>query len=225
MSCDVKQTLKQARHNKSGKEFLAISDFNAEKWQTIRQVLKESKRSIIKTGHCLTPCERVGDKKGRISKGGVKLTFGYHIIAWDKYGEERISKMVASKKGDSEMISHLCGTEGCIVPQHIIVETKRINDERTMCHFCMNNIRSKNGVASVTQAMDLGLCPHKPPCGSLDMSNTTSTLDDCLNKSVKRQKVRDENSLYNLKLQETPGKSLTTANEKANFHCSSYKKL
>jgi hypothetical protein len=118
----------------------------------------------------------------------------------------------AAKGQDDLLISHLCGTRNCVNPNHLVLEPKGVNDERTSCHFALRNVtatavaRGTDAASARSAVLGLGLCPHSPTCGSDDVPEVTTLCNTCT-----WQKVRDEPSLYNRKLQETPGKSVTTA--------------
>lgn len=70
----------------------------------------------------------------------------------------------SSKTNDELTISHLCGTRNCIIGDHLILEPKRINDERTGCHqYLLNGVKPKDEElywALVRQE----LCPHDIQC-------------------------------------------------------------
>lgn len=68
---------------------------------------------------------------------------------------------ISSKKNkpDDLSISHLCGNGGCARPGHYKVEKKRINDERTHCHFLLRRAKSLHDARAIRRA-----CPHKPKC-------------------------------------------------------------
>jgi hypothetical protein len=71
-----------------------------------------------------------------------------------------IKKVSQSKKGsNSYTISHLCGNGGCARPGHLLIESKKNNDERTMCHIFLRRCRSCYEAKLVRR-----LCPHKPKC-------------------------------------------------------------
>jgi len=68
------------------------------------------------------------------------------------------------KNRESKLISHLCGTRNCCNSEHIVIEPKFVNDERTHCHFCLRSIFEKNGRKGVKQFLAIGGCPHNPQC-------------------------------------------------------------
>lgn len=71
-----------------------------------------------------------------------------------------IAKVSQRKKGtDAYTISHLCGNGGCARSGHLIIEPKKINDERTMCHVFLRRCRS-----ALEFKVARRLCPHEPKC-------------------------------------------------------------
>lgn len=107
-------------------------------------------------------------KDGRLSVGSQKVTYGYHVIAREKYGLEEVT-LVSSTKADANgvrgrSLSHLCGTELCLTPSHIIIEWKDVQDERTHCHFCLKNYKTSEGVR-MPHDIKIKICLHTPRCG------------------------------------------------------------
>jgi len=113
-------------------------------------------------------CKVLKPKDGRVSHLQRKMAFGYQIVALQKFGREEMSKIASSKRSDDLTISHLCGTENCCNPDHLILEEKRINDDRTHCHHVMRNIIRNNGESPsrLEEFFNLNACPHKPQCGN-----------------------------------------------------------
>jgi len=62
-------------------------------------------------------------------------------------------------KVDALSFSHLCGNGSCARPGHLVIEPKRINDERTMCHTFFRRCTSIQQTETI-----LELCPHQPKC-------------------------------------------------------------
>lgn len=76
------------------------------------------------------------------------------------YKVSDISKISQGKSGESAYsISHLCGNGACARPGHLLVESKKTNDERVHCHFVMRHCKT-------VQEMDVvrSVCPHTPKC-------------------------------------------------------------
>lgn len=163
----------QALHNMSAKAYLVIGTQDEEKHARWREVLKGASQKYV-PGLAESAClvMRAGD--GRLSIKGQKVVFGYQVVASTKFGKEALKEIESVKGADSLLISHLCGTRNCLVPEHLVLETKAINDQRTMCHFVMRNVLHKSGRDGLAQAMALGLCLHSPPCGSEDKKATVS---------------------------------------------------
>jgi hypothetical protein len=106
---------------------------------------------------------------GRFSHGGSKIFFTYQLVAWSVFGRDRVSKIRSNKSADDITISHLCGNSTCCNGSHLFLESKTVNDERTHCHFVLNNLASTGGLFAVWTFKDKhhGWCPHNPECGDL----------------------------------------------------------
>jgi len=192
-------------HNKSGKAGLSMLGGDAAAIALWFRALD----CAAKTEHdglCETPCKLLFAQDGRLTVRRKKVCYAYQLVAYRKFGKDALSDVPAAKTQDDPVISHLCGTRNCVVDSHLVLEPKRLNDERTYCHYAMANIMRKSGKAGVKAAMDLGLCNHDIPCGS-EYIPVRGTMCG----PTAWQKVGDENPLYNRKLQGTPGKSVTTA--------------
>lgn len=74
---------------------------------------------------------------------------------------EAVIGAISSRKTETNAltISHLCGNGGCARPGHYKVERKKINDERTHCHFLLRRAKSSDDARAIRRA-----CPHKPKC-------------------------------------------------------------
>jgi hypothetical protein len=154
-------------HNKSGKSQLSFLLKGEDHTEKLFKIFDER----IACGHmvsglCRTQCILLANKKGTVSLGGNHACFGYQLVALRKFGLESLLAVPPSKDGDSLTISHLCGTRNCCNPDHLILEAKRINDERTHCHFSMNQLLAKAGPEFLEMALHVGLCPHQPQCGT-----------------------------------------------------------
>lgn len=155
-------------HNKSGSANLTIVGYDSTQLESLSVAFNVADKVTL-DGLALTPCKTLRNADGRVSWRGVKMAFGYQLVAFRKFGAAAIAAVPSSKRADDALLSHLCGTRNCLVPEHIVIEPKRINDERTHCHFCMTNIKRKAGMGAVTAALQSGLCQHNPCCGSLDL--------------------------------------------------------
>jgi hypothetical protein len=87
-------------------------------------------------------------------------------VAYVKFGRDVMLTVPTAKLADDMLISHLCGTLNCCELTHMLIEKKRLNDERTHCHFCMRGAKAKNGWPGVRQFLAAGACVHTPQCGS-----------------------------------------------------------
>ena len=130
-------------------------------------------------GNCMghdSPCLPTIKKDGRYIPRGAKnqLCYTYQLVARKHFGNLPI---VASKSGDDNTISHLCGFEAsrCSEKLHLVIEPKRVNDERTHCHFIMDKIVKKWKMRkNFKQELKYNLndfakhCPHNPKCGSIN---------------------------------------------------------
>jgi len=157
-----------ALHNKSGSAHLTITGLADAELERLRAAFDVADKTAVE-GLAATPCLTLRNADGRVSSRGIKVAFGYQLVALQKFGAAVLAAVPASKRADDALISHLCGTRNCLVADHIIIEPKRVNDERTHCHFCMSHIKQVSGAVAMTHAMESGLCPHEPPCGSLDL--------------------------------------------------------
>jgi len=152
-------------HNKSGKAALSVTDADAVQVLAWARMVDDA---LVQQqeGLCATPCQLYPTGDGRITVAGKKVCYAYQAVAHRKFGRDELSKVAAAKSQDDLVISHLCGTRNCVVESHLILESKRLNDERTHCHYTMANVVRKSGRAGLAAAMDLGLCDHNPHCGS-----------------------------------------------------------
>jgi hypothetical protein len=134
-------------HNKSGSSTLSLLE---ESKHSHQRILEYHRDLISKTtnfdGLCEnSPCKRMSAADGRYTKSQVKVAYGYQIVAYVKFGRDTMLTVPTAKLADDPLISHLCGTLNCCEASHMVIEHKRINDERTHCHFCMRGAKAKNG--------------------------------------------------------------------------------
>jgi len=158
-------------HNKSGKETLTVLSYSHSKVVGYHAVLlTQLKRyeGLVQD----SPCLIMSAADGRLTVSQVKVAYGYQIVAYMEFGRERLSLVTTSKNADDLLISHLCGTRNCCEKSHIVLETKRVNDERTHCHFCMRNAKASHAQNAVNKWNGVqlfllaGCCPHQPQCGT-----------------------------------------------------------
>ena len=164
---------KKRKHNKSGKEEISVSDWSEDQYKMYRKVLDDMPKVCV-PALSPSPCTLLGVQKsgkvkplkdGRISHQQVKVAYGYQVIAYGKFGKEKMKEIPASKKRDDLVLSHLCGTRNCCNSSHILPEPKWLNDERTHCHFVLQNYLNKTGKRISDELLEQ-LCPHSPKCGS-----------------------------------------------------------
>lgn len=118
----------------------------------------------IKATSCFRIPQEENSRNGDISIQSKKR-MGYHLAAFLLFGREKLEKVSSGKtEEDALTISHLCGTRRCLNLDHLILELKRINDERTHCHFAISNVKEKSGWQGVKTLLDCGACPHTPKC-------------------------------------------------------------
>lgn len=148
-------------HNKSGLRALSISSWSEEELAEAIAVMAGMEREEVERLSATRCVLLTTAADGRVSKGGKKIAYGYQICAAVTFGQDRMKEIEASKSADSLCVSHICGTSQCIAPAHLFLEAKRVNDERTHCHFVMAKLRS-SGLAHTAI-----WCDHEPRCGSL----------------------------------------------------------
>lgn len=104
---------------------------------------------------------------GRVTINRNKY-YAYHLVAHKKFGRDRLETVSSNKKGnDALTISHLCGTSNCCNEDHIVIEKKTINDERTHCHYVLGNLKkNRESIESYDLVFRnvLKTCPHEPKC-------------------------------------------------------------
>lgn len=154
-------------HNKSGQTGLAILDHSAAVLESYRAALVEAKSTWRPNPSGLVSCRVLDAMDGRITVSSKKL-YGYHLVALDKFGRERLAQVSSSKSEPGAItISHLCGTENmrCVTPAHIELVTKKVNDERHIHHSAMRDAFVKGGgdQKAARLVRDL-ICSHVPLC-------------------------------------------------------------
>jgi hypothetical protein len=118
------------------------------------------------------------NEKGTLVVDSEHVCYGYQLIAYNKYDRDEIQHIKAVKQTKNDyVISHLCGTRNCCNENHIILEPKEINDERTHCHFVMSHVAAHSGHGSIEKVRELGGCPHSPQCGSTCTAGSKNCLD------------------------------------------------
>jgi hypothetical protein len=152
-------------HNMSGKKTLSFLDLSDEDiynaWNKY-----QANNIIIEDGPIIgNPCWISSSQDGRLTIKGNKVAHAYEIAAFSRYWRFNIEKVPPHKNANSLSISHICGKgPRCCNPQHLVLEPKWVNDERTHCHFALFNAYNYGGYQNMEDAYDLGICPHNPPC-------------------------------------------------------------
>jgi len=124
----------QARrpHNKSGKATLSLLFHNDKQLAIMWNTTVRSKLNVVAGPIVDSPCHLTKAKDGRFSIRQVKVGFAYQLAAWQRFGRDSIGCIASNKEADDVVISHVCGNgPQCANAAHLILETKRINDERT----------------------------------------------------------------------------------------------
>jgi len=70
-----------------------------------------------------------------------------------------VLKDKSSLSNAASTLSHLCGNGWCGFYDHLCIEAKSINDERTHCHFVLKNCTTLEQFQTVQS-----ICPHFPKC-------------------------------------------------------------
>jgi hypothetical protein len=151
-------------HNKSkisGLSLLKESEYTLAK---CREYIMPDKLKSFDGRNPTSPCQIVQTKDGRITIQRRKICYAYQLVALDKFSGNELSRIESNKGSDSLTISHLCGVTKCCNKNHIVIERKTINDERTHCHFALSNVFMNGGIAHVGTFNLLGACPHNPVC-------------------------------------------------------------
>lgn len=155
-----------SKHNKSDDANLKVlthSDEDLQSWYQFMFNGLISMEGLIED----SPCLCTNAKDGRFSVDQVKVCPAYHLSAFMKFGRKALEG-VPSKKINKEslVISHLCGNgPRCANPDHLILESKGINDERTHCHFCLTNAYRFGDYRGLRMLLETGLCCfHDPLC-------------------------------------------------------------
>jgi hypothetical protein len=170
------------KHNKSGLTTLSILRYSdAQILEELEVSLKEKiqpRGELIENSRCkVWPC-----KKSKITLQGKVLVqcFGkggntclifyqdageaYHVAAFRLFGRERLSRVQPNKDRDSLVVSHICGTRNCCKKNHLLLEPKWVNDERTHCHFLPHSMIKRGFPALKTVRWVRKVCPHSPRC-------------------------------------------------------------
>jgi len=171
---------KSRRHNKSGLEEITLLTYSDARLRELDAILAtalahgRTKRGLLPTQCCFTAAI-----DGRLSQKGKKPCYAYQLVALRRYERERLKRVTASKLGSDIAISHLCGSSVCCTPDHLFLETKAINDERTHCHFVLQNMRkaSSTRYRKFVDENKYQFCKHTPRCGTAPQQGETASQE------------------------------------------------
>lgn len=161
-------------HNKSGLQRLAIVSMGEdERKESIHAYQTATFVNVVGLMMDGSVCRVLKAADGRVSLRGRKISFGYHFAALNRLGLSALAVVSPGKTEPHAMtISHLCGTRNCCSEDHIVIEEKQVNDERTHCHFAITSMLRLNKVpvdrwgSAVERFMEMNFCPHTPRCCS-----------------------------------------------------------
>lgn len=161
--------MEQRTHNKSGLVGLSLLQHGEailEEWLQVLndRILNGTQEDNLVIG---SPCFLLSNQKGTLVIQSKHVCFGYQLVAYRKFGRDRLYQVTASKRAEDMLISHLCGTRNCCNPDHLFLESKSVNDERTHCHFVMNCTLRSGGMQALQRLNELPFCPHTPVCGRI----------------------------------------------------------
>ena len=149
---------KSRTHNKSNKATLSLLDHTSSEIDIWGDIHGSKVQGLSDSA-----CVLVSAKDGRFTSKGTKVAYAYQISVFRKFGREQLRNVPTSKRAHDLVISHLCGTRNCCNENHIILESKVINDERTHCHF---GARHAAKAGKLQDWINSQACPHKPMCTS-----------------------------------------------------------
>jgi hypothetical protein len=156
------------RHNKSGLQEITLLTYSEDRLKELDAILATALANGRKADGLLpTQCCFTAAMDGRLSQKGKKPCYAYQLIALRRYKRERLKRVTASKLGSDIAISHLCGSAVCCTSDHLFLETKDINDERTHCHFVLQNMRKASNARyrKFVDGNKSRYCTHTPRCG------------------------------------------------------------
>jgi len=152
------------KHNKSLKTGLSVLDLDEE---TLTACVVALRAASDRLGLCGrdSMCRVLRAEDGRITIRQKKVAYGYQVVALQRFGHKLVSLVNANKTSQDDLvISHLCGTRNCVNPHHLYLEPKRINDERTHCHFVLTRATGAQNITVAEVFGHLQLCTHTPQC-------------------------------------------------------------
>jgi len=177
-------------HNKSGTFSLSILQYTDKEINDFLSIVKETIHIDESHHHGLieeSPCFIINSKDGRITKNSKKVAWAYHVVAFFKFGRKLMETVASNKSQTDLVISHLCGSKlFCCNPDHLVLESKKINDERTHCHYCVRNILDKfqydwdDARDRLGMFFEIGSCNHTPKCCTADIVPVDCLLNLCV---------------------------------------------
>jgi len=160
-------------HNKSGQVLMSIATVEEGEFQKWIGVF-DGYSLVQRPGLCGlgSPCLFIPAADGRLTYNREKVCYAYQLVARRKFGYDAVKHLAAAKAGDDMVISHSCGSRNCVEKDHLLLESKLINDERTHDHFVMGTVfnasaQMSGGVAGLAALSLLPFCRHTPKCGSV----------------------------------------------------------
>lgn len=91
-----------------------------------------------------------------------KAFYAYQVVALFKFGLVAMMRVPPAKAtGASLVVSHICGVRNCCNPDHLILESKDMNDARTACHTCLLTWLARKMPVLLFQ---MWACRHTPAC-------------------------------------------------------------
>jgi hypothetical protein len=113
-------------------------------------------------------CLVSGYSEGRVSHTNRSKYTAYHIAyAFHTKDNKVPPEVLKIKHGQNDKsISHTCGTKHCLIFEHMKIETKGVNDERSNCHHALEFFYKKLGEEIYLDFLGKGAynCHHEPPC-------------------------------------------------------------
>lgn len=156
-------------HNKSGLEELTLLTYDDRRLRELDNILATAlQHGSTADGLLPSKCRFTRAADGRLSQHGKKPCYAYQLVALRRFTRDKLKRVTASKLGKDFTISHLCGSLLCCNAEHLFLETKRTNDERTHCHFVLSNISKQRGFDRLRKFVDRNkyqYCQHVPRCG------------------------------------------------------------
>jgi hypothetical protein len=157
-------------HNKSGKSELWVLTMGFDVLgKSFAQFSKRLKKApMVDSIIWNSPHQFYPTSDGRITVDSVKVCYAYQLVALHKFGTNGLAEVLACKDSQKSLvISHLCG-EMCVTADHLVIEPKQVNDERTHHHFVLlerfqQQENKKEGVEALVGEM---ACKHEPKCGA-----------------------------------------------------------